>query len=225
MAVIRVVYWGLSLIALSLVVGCNATRVIKPLEKGEKQVSAGFGGPGIVYGGSPMPLPLSSISYAHGIDTGVTFTGGIHATSAAFSVLQSDIGLGISAYRSKLDRFGVTITPAVNVLYDFNGNNLRIYPQVDATAWWQYGEKPNLLYGGAGTWIELVKAKAHGQVQENEIMPWISLGHQINRPKWNYLTEVRYIGFNQATDKVVVEYISPADRGTIGIYLGIGRKF
>ena len=82
-----------------------------------------------------------------------------------------------------------------------------------------------MIYGGAGTWIELVKRKAHDQVQTNEFMPWVSLGHQFNLEKWSYLTELKYIGFQQNTGSVVVNYISPANQGTVGLYLGISRRF
>jgi hypothetical protein len=205
--------------------GCNTTRVIKPLDKGEKQVSASIGGPAIIFGGMPIPLPLSSVNYAHGLDTGITLAVGLHSTSAAFGVLQSDIGLGISAFRSKGDRFGITVTPMLNLMYDFGEDNGRIYPQLDLMNWWQYGKKPHLFYGGVGTWIELVKAKAHGQVQENEFMPWVTLGHQFNFEKWSYLAEVKYLGFQHNTGTVVVDYISPANQGVIGVYLGVSRKF
>ena len=86
--------------------GCNATRVVKPLDKGEKQLAAGFGGPGIIYTGAPIPVPLTSVSYAHGLDTGLTLSAGLHTTSAAFGVIQSDIAVGISAFQSKSEKFG-----------------------------------------------------------------------------------------------------------------------
>lgn len=223
MGVIRTV--GYFLLVGLVSAGCKATRVIKPLEKGEKQVSASVGGPGIIFGGAPIPLPLSSVNYAHGIDTGMTLVAGGHFTSALFGVAQMDVGLGISAFKSETEKFGLTVTPGLNLFYDFNENNSRIYPQIEGTCWWQYSEKEHLIYGGAGTWIELVKRKAHDQVQTNEFMPWVSLGHQFNLEKWSYLTELKYIGFQQNTGSVVVNYISPANQGTVGLYLGISRRF
>ena len=215
---------GLLFLAFAFV-GCNATRVVKPLDKGEKQLAAGFGGPGIIYTGAPIPVPLTSVSYAHGLDTGLSLSAGLHTTSAAFGVIQSDIAVGISAFQSKSEKFGVTVTPAINFLYDFYENNGRTYPQLDALSWWQYGEKDHLLYGGVGTWIELRKRKAHEQVQNNEVLPWITVGHQFNMEKWSYMTEFKYLGFQHETDLSVVDYVSPGGRGTIGFYFGISRSF
>lgn len=203
---------------------CNVIRVIKPLEKGEKQLSAGLGGPGIIYAGAPIPMPLTSVNYAQGVDSNVTLSVGMHTTSLAFGVLQSDVSLGIRAYQSKTDRFGLTVTPGVHVLYDLYENNFRTYPQLEATTWWQYSEsKQHLIYGGLGTWIELFKQKAHGQVQTNEVMPWITVGHQFNLERWSYLTEFKYLGFQHKTAPSVVDFVSPGGNGTIGFYFGVSR--
>ena len=213
-------------ITIILFASCNATRVIKPLEKGEKQLSAGLGGPGIIYAGAPIPVPLKSISYAQGIDSNVTLSVGLHATSLAFGVLQSDISAGIRAYQSKTDRFGITATPGVHFLYGVHEYKFRSYPQLDALTWLQYSEnKHHLVYGGVGTWFELLKKKAHGQIQSNELMPWITLGHQFNMERWSYMTEFKYLGFQHESALSVVDFVSPADRGTVGFYFGVSRRF
>ncbi len=222
MGIIKSIGW---LVLVVLFASCNATRIIKPLEKGEKAVSAGFGGPSINFAGAPIPVPLTSISYAHGIDTGLTLAAGLNTTSLAFGVVQADISLGINVYQTKAKKFGLTATPAMHFMYDFNEGNYRNYPQLEAITWWQYGEKPNLFYGGVGTWVELNKTKAHGQVQTNELLPWVTIGHQFNRAKWSYLTELKYLGFQHETFPLVVDYVSPGGRGTIGVYIGISRRF
>ena len=213
-------------VTLVVLASCNATRVIKPLEKGEKQLCAGIGGPGIIYGGAPIPISLTSVNYAHGIDSNVTLAIGLHTTSIAFGVLQTDISAGIRAFQNKTDRFGITAAPGLHLLYDFYENNFRSYPQLDALTWWQYSEnKKHLIYGGVGTWIELFKKKAHGQTQSNELMPWVTLGHQFNMDRWSYMTEFKYLGFQRESAPSVVDFVSPAGRGTIGFYFGVSRRF
>ena len=203
---------------------CNVTRVVKPLEKGEQRVSANFGGAGIKYSGAPIPLTLTSINYQKGLDTNVTFTGSFHTTSAMFGVLQTDLGLGIQAYESTAEKFGVTISPMLNILYDIHENNLRLYPQLDATCWWQYGEKPHLFYGSVGTWVELQKAKAHLQIQDNELLPFVTVGHQFIGEKWDVQLELKYIGFQHDNRNVVVDFIGPSHYGSAGLFVGVGRR-
>lgn len=212
-------------ILLVLLASCNATRVIKPLEKGEKAVSAGFGGPLIAFAGAPIPIPLTSVTYSHGLDTGITLTASVHTTSLLFGVAHLDVGLGIKAYESKSKKWGITAAPGLQTMFDFDAGNARNYPQLEAIGWWQYAQKPNLLYGGLGTWVELERRKAHEQVQDNELMPWITIGQQFNRPKWSYTTEVKFLGFQHDRSNIVVDYIGPGNRGAFGAYFGISRRF
>jgi len=209
-----------------LFASCNASRVVKPLDKGEKAVSASFGGPNIIYAGSPMPLPLTSVAYAHGIDTGLTIAAGLHMTDLAFGVIHTDVVAGINAYKSKSENFGVTVSPGLHFLVDVHETNFRTYPQLDALCWWNYlEEKEHHFYGGIGTWIELNKAKAHGEVQTNELMPYLMLGHQFEWSKWNLQLEGRFIGFQHKAEDIVVDYVPIGGQGTTGIYIGVGRRF
>lgn len=208
-----------------LAVSCAPTRVIKPLEKGEKQVSANLGGAMIKFAGAPIPLPLTSVSYQQGIDTGLTLNTSLHMTSLAFGVIQFEAGLGINAYQSESKRFGVTVTPTINLMDDIWEKNFRIYPQLDAVTYWQYGQKSHLVYGGLGSWIELSKVKAHGEVQTNELLPYFMVGHQFNWTKWSFLTELKYMGFQHDNVYLVPDYISPTNKGALGLYFGVGRRF
>ena len=203
---------------------CNVTRVVKPLDKGEHQMGASLGGPVIVFAGAPIPMPLTSISYATGIDTGITFVGGLHTTSLLFGNAEVDLNLGVGVYKSGDERFGVTLTPGVHLLYGFRGGDLRIYPQLEAIAWKAYGKRENLLYGGIGTWVELTRVKAYGEIQNHELMPYISLGHQFSRERWNFSIEARYLGPTYSNEDIVVNYFTPLNTGAAGLYFGITRK-
>ncbi|MEQ9186591.1 MAG: hypothetical protein RLP15_02585 [Cryomorphaceae bacterium] len=211
-------------VALVVLASCSTTRVIKPLDKGEKQIGASFGGPAIIFSGAPIPLPLTSISYAHGLDTGLTLAGGLHTTALLFGNAEIDLSLGIRVFESNNERFGLTASPGVHLFYGFRGNAFRAYPQLEGIGWWQYGEKNHLLYGGLGTWVELVREKAHSEVQQHELMPYVTLGHQFAGAKWKWQVEARYIGFNYSTDNIVVEYLGPFPNGTTGLYVGLTRK-
>ena len=149
---------------------CNATRVIKPLEKGEKQLSAGLGGPGIIYAGAPIPMPLTSVNYAQGVDSNVTLSVGMHTTSLAFGVLQSDVSLGIRAYQSKSERFGLTATPGIHVLYDFirrtTTEPIRNWRRL---TWWQYGEsKPTPALWRSGHMGRIAQANEGTRTSANK---------------------------------------------------------
>lgn len=216
----------ISLLLLLVLGSCNVSRVVKPLDKGEHQVSASLGGPAIVFSGAPLPVPLSSLAYSHGLDTGLTVSTGLHTTSLLFGVAQLDASLHASLWQNQQDRFGLTMSPGAHFFYDFNEQNTRVYPQVDLGAWWKYSDnKDHLFYGGLGTWFELYREKAHGQVQENEIMPYVTIGHQFKWNSWSLQVEARYLGMFYRNDELVVSYLTPFNTGTSGLYFGIGKSF
>lgn len=208
------------LLVLTGLCACSVTRVVKPLEKGEKRLGASLGGPAIVFSGAPLPMPLSSLTYSHGLDTGITLSTSLQTTSLIFGVAHADAVLGIRVYESATGKWGVAASPGIHLMYDFHEGNYRNYPQLETLGWWQYGRKNHLFYGGLGTWIELVREKAHREVQDNEFLPYLSLGHQWVIPRWNFQAELKYIGFQHNTSDVVVDYISPGNQGTLGVYFG-----
>lgn len=203
---------------------CNISRVVKPLEKGEHQLSASLGGPAIVFSGAPVPLPLSSIAYAYGLDSGLSVSAGLHTTSMLFGVAQADASLHAELWRNESDRFGLIASPGAVFIHEFYEGNSRIYPQLDLGSWWHYKkENPNHLYGGVGTWVELFREKAHGEVQDNELMPYVTLGHKWVKNRWALQLEARYIGMFSRNDQIVVDYLTPLNVGTTGVYFGFTK--
>ena len=213
------------LVVSTFLMSCNSTRVVKTLDKGEQQITGSFGGPAIIFGGAPIPIPLSSVGYAVGLDTGLTFAGGVHTTSLLFGNAEVDLNMGINAFKTKSNKFGITVSPGLHMIYGFNGGDFSIYPQLEGIAWKEYGNKNNLIFGGLGTWVELDREKAYGEVQEHELMPYITLGHQFTGQKWNFQLEARYIGFTYPNENIVVDYLGPFSTGTSGVNFGISRKF
>src|SRR5690606_37216850 len=127
-------------------------------------------------------------------------------------------------FETKSKMFGVSVSPAMHLFSNFEEGAFRSYPQIDINAWYNYGKKPHFLYGGAGTWLELYRERAHGEEQKRELMPYATLGHQWVREKWNFQLELRYIGFPYHNDKLVVQYLTPLSTGTTGIYFGVSRN-
>lgn len=39
------------------------------------------------------------------------------------------------------------------------------------------------------------------------------------------MTEFKYLGFQHESALSVVDFVSPADRGTVGFYFGVSRRF
>lgn len=204
---------------------CNATRIVKPLAKGERQIGAGLGGALIKFVGVPMPLPLTNVYGAYGVTDKTTAFASVHTTALMFGVFQTDIGITQNVLKQNKFLPGISVSPVANLMFDRWDKNFSFYPQLDANAYWNYGKKQNLLFASMNNWFELRDTKAHNESQTTHWLPSISVGHQWYGKKVNWQLEAKYIAPNQSNKNIVVDYIGMGNTGTFGLYIGLSRKF
>lgn len=204
---------------------CAPSRVVRPLEKGERQVSANLGGPLFDFAGTTIPLPLTAISYAQGVTDNVTVFGGIHTTAMLYGVIQTDIGACINLYHSDSSQFGLSVNPVVNMAYDKWEGNFKLWPEIDINAYWEFKPKKSFTYVGVSNWFELASERAHGETQENRWLINPHLGYTYVRNKWNYNFETKWLVPNVDTKPNVVDYKGIGGKGGVGIYFTFTRKF
>jgi hypothetical protein len=204
---------------------CAPSRYVKPLQKNQQAVSFTFGGPIIKFAGAPIPVPFTTLGYAYGVTNKITAHANIHTTSALFANLQTDIGSTFEVYK-KENKFGITFSPALQIAYNIrNKTDFKIWPSIDANAYFHFKEKPNYLYVGANSWIELSKLKAHQQKQTKHAIPNIHIGYTIVKTKWQHQFELNYLGIGIANKPNVPDFIGIVGKGTLGFYYCLIRKF
>jgi len=202
---------------------CAPTRMVKPLNKGEKTIGANFGGPMINFAGAIIPLPLTSVWGAMGIDSSTTAWASIHTTAAAFADFQTDLGFTRRIYTSQNNKLipSVSISPVINFMHSFRDAQGVAYPEIDLNFYWDRGK--HIYYLSNSNWFILSKTRAHGEPQTQHWLPTINLGTIFNREKTSYQIELRYLApFNK--NNSVVEYFSPLGTGALGIYFGVNFK-
>ncbi|MCK6612020.1 MAG: hypothetical protein L6Q78_13380 [Bacteroidia bacterium] len=212
------------ILGLILLQACAPTRVVKPLQKGEQQVSVHLGGPLLKFGGAPIPMPLSSVAYARGINDKITAFGSLHTTALLFGVIQTDIGICRELY-SHPAGFGISVNPVLNIAVDTWEGNKKLWPELSLNAYQSLYQKKLLLYAGSSTWFELASKRAHGETQPNRALFHAQLGLQYQRKKFSYTLEGKYLGMGLPTQPNVVDYIGLQNKGALGIYLGLTRRF
>ncbi|MFN4083359.1 MAG: hypothetical protein ACK4K9_06970 [Bacteroidia bacterium] len=214
----------LTILALVLF-ACNGVRVVKPLDKGQKQIGASFGGPMIKMGNAPVVMPLTSVHGAYGITKKTTGFASVHTTSLLFGVVHTDMGFTTLVSENNKYKPGITVSGIANAMIDHWEWRFSLLPQFDANCFWHYKQKPNLVYISLQNWFEPRSKRVHGEQQHVRWLPSIGIGHQWVKQKYNYQLECKMIGFNQNNQNLVVKYISPASNGALGLYFGIQRKF
>lgn len=204
---------------------CNPTRIVQPIPKGRVQVGANFGGPTIMLGTTPLPIPLTSVHVAYGLKEHTTSFASLHTTALLYGVFQTDLGFTRELLAPQKFIPGISVSPIANVLFDKWEHKFSLYPQLDVNAYWNYGSKKNLVYASLNNWFELRTTRAHNEPQTTHWLPSIGLGHQWNNKKYNIQCEVKYVAPTESNENIVVNYVSPAAKGAIGFYIGINRKF
>jgi hypothetical protein len=205
---------------------CAPTRIVKPLEKDEKLIGFNFGGPLIEFGGATIPIPFTSFYGAYGISEDLSVFGGLHTTSLAYGVFQTDIGVTKGLLKPSGWKPGVSLSPAMQLFVDRWEWNTKIYPELGVNAYWEYGEKTNkFFYMGIVSWFELQSRRAHEQNQTQRIIPNFQFGHTIERTRMNYTLEAKYFAPFTSNRDIVVEYKSFGSKGAVGLMFSIARKF
>jgi len=212
------------LIALAAFSSCAPSRLVRPLEKGKKIVSANLGGPLIGFSGKTIPLPLTSLMYAQGIKNNTSAFGSLHTTSLLFGVIQTDIGICQRVYFNDSLRLGISVNPSLNLAFDKWEKNFMCWPQLDINAYYEIKPKKSFLYAGIENWFELAQNKADDQKQTRHWLFCPQAGYTYCRAKWNYNIEMKFIAPNIKNTPNVVDYKGINGQGALGLYFTFTRK-
>ncbi|HEY4799655.1 MAG TPA: hypothetical protein VII99_11305 [Bacteroidia bacterium] len=212
------------LAAVVILSSCAPSRLVRPLEKGQKIISANLGGPLIGFSGKIIPVPLSSIMYAQGLKENTSVFGSLHTTSLLFGVIQTDIGICRRVYYNDSLRLGVSVTPALNLAIDKWEWHSKCWPQLDVNVYRECRSKKSFYYAGMENWIELAMNRADGTTQKQHWIFAPQAGFTYCRKKWNYNIEMKYIAPNISNLLSVVDYKGIGGKGAMALYFTFTRK-
>lgn len=220
-------HWtGLVIGLFLLIQACVPSHYVGPLAVGEKGISATFGGPLITNFGPPIPIPFTSLGFGYGWKEKTTVFGDFHPTAASFGVIQVDAGVSHAFLKPNGAIPGVTVSPILNFGVDVWEGNARLWPEVAANAWWEYGQKKHYFYAGTSIWAELAGTKAHGEKQQQRLFPNFQIGHTLTGKKLDFNLELKYLNPVQSPAYITtVRYIPIGKQGAVGAYIGFTRKF
>jgi hypothetical protein len=206
-----------------LFVSCAQSRFVEPLQKNELAIGASFGGPGIEFGGAPIPLPLTNIEAGYGIDTNLTVHGGWHTTAAFFGNLQVDAGITYQFMEQNKYKPNLSVAPAFNFIYSFSDKSARLWPMLDINAFWNYGKRQNYWYVGFNNYFDFSKTMANDQDQKYHWLFNPQIGHVLKGKKkpWQFTAEIKLLTPYLDASKSFVPYKSLLGKwGSTGVYIG-----
>lgn len=204
---------------------CAPSRFVKPLAKRENALAVNLGGPLIHYGNAVTPLPLTSLLYGRGLSNSTTAFGSIHLTSALFGNFQTDLGICQRVYHHDSIGLGISLNPAVNMVYDKWEGNFRAWPQLDLNVYKEVMRRKGFLYLGLTNWFELSGTRAHGEPQNQHVLINPHAGLTYRPGHWSYSIECKFLQMNRKNIPNVVDYLGIRQHGAVGIYLNVMRTF
>jgi hypothetical protein len=218
----------ITILALAVVMhSCAPTRVVKPLQKGEKTLSFNAGGPMIRYSNFNIPIPFTSLMGAWGFTNDLTFFHAIHTTSLIYKTVQTEFGTLISLYDPKCYSYRpwITLSHVANIAFDTRKFNVKYWPQIDLNAYWHYMQKDSYFYLGVSNWFEFSTHKAHEEKQSEHVFISPYAGHTFVRKKMEYTLEFKMLAPHISNQLSVVEKKAFGNYGVNAVYINIARKF
>jgi hypothetical protein len=203
---------------------CSPTRIVKPLAKGEKAVGANLGGPLITFAGAPIPIPYTSAFYARGLNNKTTAFGSVHLTALAFGVFQTDLGICRELYANQKLQLGISVNPAMQIAIDRWEGSAKFWPQLDINVYKNWGSK-KMLYAGINNWFEPSTQRAHNEAQNKQWYVNPHIGFLYSPRKWSYGIETKWVAPGVSNTPNVVDYIGINQKGAVGVYFQLIRRF
>ena len=189
--------------------GCGLSTQVRPTPRGVLVAEASVGGPGAILDGAPVPIPMSAVGVSWGFGPKSDLSAHTHITTLlAQRVAGFDVG-------------GSWLV--------FDGG----------------GARPALCFGGGGYLFSDFRSSALGFVDAALTASWVmgrfvpfvsfatqlsssglavdfapAIGTQVRFSRFTLALEVRWYAPTQDTRGAAVQWLSPLQRGAIGLVLG-----
>ena len=208
-----------------LLVACAPSRYVRPLAQGEKAAQVTYGGAIFKNFGLPIPTPFITVGGAYGITESTTAFANWNATSALFGTIQLDLGASHGFLKPKGWRPGLSASATANMAMDIHQGQFKLWPQIDANAYWEYGQRKHFAYFGASTWWE-PRAFAHPDEPGIQmVLPGLQFGNTLAGKTIDKTIEFKWNNFSMPNRDAVIDWAGYFGHGSIGIHLGIIKRF
>ena len=200
------------MLLVTLCCGCGTTSLLRPVGAGNTRVSASVGGPLVVFGGAPVPVPVTTLGVAHGISDAVDIRAGLHPTAAAFGVAGLDVGAAWHPLKTRsllslgIDAYGFANGSDAVVLVDpWVGTRARV------ATWLSLG-------GGVHVATRAATSSSY-QRSLSAALPSVFLQAAVHLGRVTIELEPRWYALGECGSCLAPSYVSPGT-GALGLVLG-----
>lgn len=222
-----------------VIYSCAPSRHIVPLGRKEKSISVSVGGPALNKNNLPLPIPLSSISYAYGITKKTTRIAAVHLSSIYYGIYHIEGGFLREFYYNKKLKTGFTGNLMGNFMIDQWDWRFKFYPQIDLNFYWHFKGDSHFhcdcpkdrgllqfIYIGSTNWFEFnTENNFHLNLGQNLLLnPHFGYNVGSKRTKLNF--EIKY--YLPYIDKQITResfYNPTGNYGAFGMTVSVYKMF
>lgn len=215
----------ISFICFVFISACTPSRLVTPLLQDEVSLTTNFGGPLIGFADTVIPIPLSAVTIAKGVENDLSIYTGLHTTALSYGLIHWDVGLLKQLSTPKKLRPGLSVSPSFNFMLDVWQQKPAFYPSLDINLYWFYPKSGNMSYIGSGNWFELKRTRAYNEPQSNFWITSVHAGHTWIWPRWKLNSEIKFLAPFDNSQYSIVDYKSPSQNGAIGFYVSATYDF
>ncbi|MFI5297182.1 MAG: hypothetical protein ACHREM_03715 [Polyangiales bacterium] len=193
---------------------CATTSLTEPVGAGRTRAQASMGGPIVVLGGAPLPIPVTSVGLAHGLSDAVDLHGDVHPTAAAFGVAGLDLGVAWHPLESRslltigLVGYGFSNGADAVILADpWIGTRARV------ASWLALGGGVHAAFRVATSSSSLAQSHSFAPTLFGQVA--FLLGHVAIE------VEPRWYAFTTCGECAAPQYVSPFREGALGVVFGL----
>ncbi|MFZ5481246.1 MAG: hypothetical protein ACOZNI_31090 [Myxococcota bacterium] len=205
---------------LILLAGCSTVHGVRPLEAGQWAVEGSVGGPITEVYGAPIPLPISTVGAAYGLDGRTDLHAAVQTGALAFFGLGGlDLGVSRQFWGNDATRLMGDLT-LVGIAGDVDPDGgepggFALFANPTVTLARDWGEaRRQTVYGSLFGFVEATPAFAGlaGLAAGNR---W-GLG-----PQLGLTTELKWIAPYASTRSLTPRYLSPGELGAVSFLVGM----
>ncbi len=195
-----------------LFVACGHVTAVRPVEHHIIAAELAVGGPAVLLGSVPVPLPLSTLGARYGFAERWDVGAHAHLTTLYYKVA----GFDIDADWLALPQIGripaLTLGARVYAFTDFR-SGMTNDADLSATASWLFGR-----------WLSYATMTVQRDFLDRRFSWATAIGEQILWTRWSAQAELRWFDPGYDVTNSAPHWLS-AGRGAFGMVLGIGYRF
>lgn len=195
-------------LALVLLTGCGLATQVRPTPKGVLVAEASIGGPAVIEGGAPLPLPLSAVGVSWGFGDRSDLSTHFHVTTLVAQKLAGfDVGGSWLALEADGARPALTVGWRGYVFTDFHSGAIGLFDGSLAASW--------NLSRRVVPFVSLV-----GQLSaplQLDFAP--AVGAQFRFQRFTLQAELRWFAPTQDARGAAVKWLSPYKQGAVGLVI------